>query len=96
MNRDLKSTARVLGIGERYLRDQLREMGVLNSARELVVTARTENRLFTSTRSRWNPSTNGWKHYGVVMTTEQGVAWLAEQLNITVTTMQPRRSGGRP
>ncbi|MFZ3184123.1 MAG: hypothetical protein WA173_08260 [Pseudomonas sp.] len=82
MNRDLKTTARVLGIGERYLRSKLK---LLNQAGELLLSPRTDGRLFTDTRARWSKSINGWSHYGVVMVTEPGVAWLAQQLGITVT-----------
>lgn len=85
MNRNLKATAAVLGIGERHLRSKLRELKVLNSSGELQVSPRTEGQLFVDTRSRWNSSINGWSHYGVVMVTESGVSWLAKQLNITVT-----------
>lgn len=85
MNRDLKTTASVLGIGERFLRSKLRELKLLNQAGELLLSPRTEGRLFTDTRARWSQSINGWRHYGVVMVTEPGVAWLAQQLVIKVT-----------
>ncbi len=85
MHRNLDDTAAVLGIGPRKLRRRLRELGILNHAGELICTHRERGYLFVDTRSRWNRSINGWSHYGVVMTTESGVAWLAEQLGIPVT-----------
>lgn len=85
MNRDLNQAAALLGLGPRKLRDRLRELGLLNHAGELISTERGKGRLFVETRSRWNRSINGWSHYGLVMVTEPGIAWLAEQLGIPVT-----------
>ncbi len=85
MNRTLAQAAAVLGIGPRKLRARLREMGLLNHAGELISTERGKGRLYVDTRSRWNRSIGTWSHYGVVMVTEAGVGWLAEQLGIPVT-----------
>jgi hypothetical protein len=87
MNRTLSQAAAVLGIGPRKLRDRLRELGLLNSYGELISTERGRGRLFVDTRARWNPSIGSWTHYGVVMVTEAGIAWLADQLGIDVTRM---------
>lgn len=89
MHRTLDDTAAVLGIGPRKLRRRLRDMGILNHAGELSCQNRERGYLFTQPRSRWNASINGWTHYGVVMTTEAGVAWLAEQLGVEVQRMPP-------
>lgn len=88
MNRDLTAAATVLGITRNKLRDQLRAQGVLNHKGELISSPRVEGRLYTDTRARWNPSINGYSYYGVVMATEAGIGWLAEQLGITVTITQ--------
>lgn len=85
MNRTLDQAAAVLGIGPRKLRARMRELGLLNHAGELISSERGQGRLFVDTRSRWNPAINSYTHYGVVMATEAGIAWLAEQLEITVT-----------
>lgn len=85
MNRTLDQAAAVLGLGPRKLRTRLREMGLLNHAGELISTERGQGRLYVDTRSRWNRSINSWSHYGVVMVTEAGIGWLAEQLGIPVT-----------
>lgn len=85
MNRTLDQAAAVLGIGPRKLRARMRELGLLNHAGELISSKRGQGRLFVDTRSRWSPAINSYTHYGVVMATEAGVAWLAEQLSINVT-----------
>lgn len=90
MNRNLDQAAAVLGIGPRKLRARLRELGLLNSYGELISTERGRGRMYVDTRSRWNPSIGGWTHYGVVMVTEDGLAWLARRLGITVTRVPPR------
>lgn len=88
MNRDLTAAAAVLGTTRNKLRAHLRAQGVLNHKGELISSPRIEGRLFTDTRSRWNPSINCYSHYGVVMATEVGVGWLAEQMGISVTITQ--------
>ncbi|TLX65096.1 hypothetical protein DN820_01940 [Stutzerimonas nosocomialis] len=85
MNRTLDQAAAVLGIGPRKLRARMRDLGLLNHAGELISTERGQGRLFVDTRARWNRRINGYSHYGVVMATEAGIAWLAKQLDITVT-----------
>ncbi|MBU0808742.1 MAG: phage antirepressor KilAC domain-containing protein [Gammaproteobacteria bacterium] len=80
MNRDLNQAAAVLGIGPRKLRDQLRERGIINHQGELACRYRDKGHLYTETRRRHNKAINAWTHYGVVMATEAGIAWLAEQL----------------
>lgn len=85
MNRDLAAAAAVLGTTRNKLRDHLRAQGVLSHKGKLLSSPRIKGRLFTDTRARWNPSINGYTHYGVVMATEAGIGWLAEQMGITVT-----------
>lgn len=85
MNRNLDATAAVLGIGPRILRRRLRALGILQQNGELACAHRDKGYLFVDTRQRWNPAIKTWSHYGVVMTTEAGIAWLAAQLDITVT-----------
>lgn len=85
MNRDLDASAAVLGIGPRILRRRLRELGILQQNGELACAHRDKGYLFVETRSRWNKSIGAWSHYPVVMTTEAGIAWLAKQLDKTVT-----------
>lgn len=85
MNRDLSAASAVLGIGPRKLRHRLRELGILDHEGKLTAAHRDRGYLFIDTRSRWNPAINSWTHYGVVMTTERGIAWLAKQLGIDVT-----------
>lgn len=93
MNRDLKATAQVLGLRDRDLRARMRDLRLLDSAGELLISPRTEGKLYIDTRRRWVPRIGTYTHYGVVMTTEAGVTWLAEQLGITVTTTAPRQAG---
>lgn len=85
MNRNLDASAAVLGMGPRILRRRLRELGVLTQQGELACAHRDKGYLFVDTRQRWNPAIKSWSHYGVVMTTEAGIAWLAKQLDKTVT-----------
>lgn len=80
MNRNLKAAAKALGLSEPQLRAKLRALKILNHAGELIPGQRLAGRLFTEERARWNPSINGYSHYGVVMATEQGITWLREQL----------------
>ncbi len=90
MNRTVDETAAVLGYGPRKLFAKLRELKVIDHQRELISSPRHEGRFYTDTRSRWDPRINGYTHYGVVMITEAGVAWLAKELGIPVTCTQPR------
>jgi len=85
MNRTLDQAAAVLGIGPRKLRNQLREMGVIDHEGVLACAYRDKGLLYTDTRQRWNPSIGSWVSYGVIMSTERGIEWLAEKLGITVT-----------
>lgn len=85
MNRTLDQAAAVLGIKPRALRKQLRELGVLNQLGELACKHRDKGQLYMDPRSRWNPAIRTYSHYAVVMATEQGIGWLAQQLGITVT-----------
>jgi hypothetical protein len=92
MNRNLKATAAVLGIRERELRAKLRELKLIANDGTLLKSDRIEGRVFLDTRSRWNPTLRMYQHYGVIMTTEAGVSWLAEKLGITVTTTRKKDS----
>ncbi|MDP3848601.1 MAG: hypothetical protein Q8R10_19455 [Pseudomonas sp.] len=85
MNRTLDEAAAVLGIKPRALRKQLRGLGVLTQLGELACKYRDKGHLYIDPRSRWNPSIRQYSHYAVVMSTEQGLGWLAQQLGINVT-----------
>ncbi|WP_312374336.1 phage antirepressor KilAC domain-containing protein [Stutzerimonas nitrititolerans] len=85
MNRDLTQAAAVLGLGPRKLRRQLRERGILDHEGNLTSAYRDKGHLYVDTRQRWNPAIGNWTHYGVVMSTERGIEWLAKQLGITIT-----------
>ena len=85
MNRDLEQAAAVLGIGPRKLRRRLREMGVIDHEGNLACAFRDKGNLYVDTRQRWNPAIGNWTNYGVIMSTERGIEWLADQLGITIT-----------
>ena len=85
MNRTLDEAAAVLGIKPHALRKQLRELGVLTQMGELACKYRDKGHLYIDPRKRWNPSIGKYSHYAVVMATEQGMGWLAQQLGINVT-----------
>lgn len=85
MNRTLDQAASVLGIKPRALRKKLRELGVLTQMGELACKHRDKGHLYVETRSRWNSYIRTYSHYGVVMATEQGIGWLAQQLGVNVT-----------
>lgn len=85
MNRTLTQAAAVLGLKPTALRQQLRDLGVLTQMGELACKYRDKGHLYIDTRSRWNQSIGKHSHYAVVMATEQGMAWLAQQLGINVT-----------
>ncbi|MCY1287528.1 hypothetical protein D9M70_365250 [compost metagenome] len=89
MNRTLDQAAAVLGQKPRAFRKRLRAEGILTQLGELACKHRDKGHLYTDTRQRWNPAIKGWSYYGVVMVTEQGIGWLAQQLGITVT--QPNK-----
>ncbi|MCJ8168658.1 phage antirepressor KilAC domain-containing protein [Atopomonas sediminilitoris] len=84
MNRTLDQAAALLNVGPRKLRQRLRVLGILNHAGELTSRYREAGHLFTDCRSRWNPAINAYAHYGVVMVTERGLRWLADQLGVSV------------
>lgn len=86
MNRNLDATAALLGLKPRTFRKQLRERGILTQAGELANQYRDQGYLYVDSRSRWNPNINTFSHYAVVMVKEAGVAWLAKQLGIEITT----------
>ncbi|WP_312224313.1 phage antirepressor KilAC domain-containing protein [Stutzerimonas nitrititolerans] len=85
MNRDLTQAAAVLGLGPRKLRRQLRTLGILDHEGKLASAYRDKGHLYVDTRQRWNASISSWTSYGVVMSTERGIEWLAKQLGITIT-----------
>lgn len=84
MNRNLDSTAALLGIKPRALRKRLRELGILTQTGDLASQHRDKGHLYSDPRSRWNKAIHTYTHYSVVMVTEQGVAWLAKQVGITI------------
>jgi hypothetical protein len=85
MNRTLTQAAAVLGLKPTALRQKLRNLGVLTQMGELACKHRDKGHLYTDTRSRWNSNIRTYSHYAVVMVTEQGMGWLAQQLGINVT-----------
>ncbi|WP_044871996.1 hypothetical protein [Pseudomonas sp. LFM046] len=85
MNRTLDQAAAVLGQKPRAFRQRLRAIGILTQLGELACKYRDKGHLYIDTRQRWNASIKGYSYYGVVMVTEQGIGWLANQLGITVT-----------
>jgi phage antirepressor YoqD-like protein len=80
MNRTLDETAAVLGIKPRAFRLRLRELRILTEGGDLASHHRDKGFMFVDTRSRWNAALKKYAHYGVVMVKEDGVAWLAKQL----------------
>ncbi len=88
MNRTLKAAGAVLGVSDRKLRAWLREHHLLNHEGALIASPRLDGRLYVDTLSRWDDRINGYTHYGVVMVTEAGIAWLAEQLGKPITVTQ--------
>ncbi|MDT4806977.1 hypothetical protein FQZ97_398170 [compost metagenome] len=84
MHRDPDATAALLGQRPRKFRQRLRALGILTQSGELACKHREGGYLFTRTKSRWNRNIGAWTHYGVVMVTEKGVAWLAKQLGIQI------------
>lgn len=87
MHRDINQTAALLGLKPHHLRKKLREIGVLTQIGELHCKHREGPNFFVQTRSRWNNVINTYSHYGVVMVTEDGIAWLAKQLAIQIRKM---------
>ena len=85
MNRTVSQAAAILNRPARQLFSELRTLKIINQQRELISSQRQQGRFYTDARARWNPSINSYTHYGVVMITEKGMAWLAEQLNVSVT-----------
>lgn len=85
MNRTIREAAQVLGIRESTLRNHLRETRALNRDGSLAARHIGGGRLFMDPRSRWVEATRSYRHYAVLMVTEQGIAWLATQLGITIT-----------
>lgn len=84
MHRDINQAAAVLGLKPGHLRKKLRELGVLNQMSELASKHREGPNFFVQTRQRWNSNINTYSYYGVVMITEKGVGWIAQQLAIKV------------
>lgn len=87
MHRDINQTAALLGLKPHHLRKKLRDIGVLTQIGELRSHHREGKNFFVQPRSRWNPSIQTYSHYGVVMVTEDGIAWLAKQLAIQIRKM---------
>lgn len=87
MHRDINQTAALLGLKPSHLRKKLRDLGVLTQISELHCKHREGKHFFVQTRSRWNKSIMTYSHYGVVMITEDGIAWIAQQLAINIRKM---------
>lgn len=88
MNRTLDETAAILGLKPRAFRNRLRELRILTEGGDLASQHRERGYLFSDPRSHWNPKIQQYRHYAVVLVKEQGVDWLAKQLNITINRQQ--------
>lgn len=86
MNRTIREAAQVLGVRERALRDHLRTTKALNKDGTVAAKHYGAGNLMQDTRSRINPATGQRAYYGVVLVTEAGIGWLAQQLGVTITT----------
>lgn len=86
MSHDLNHAAAILNTGPHRLRKQLRVLGVLNSQGELAPAHRGGKLFCVDPRQRWSVQLNRYIHYGVVQITDDGIAWLARQLGIRITT----------
>lgn len=87
MHRDINQAAALLSLKPHHLRKKLRDIGVLTQIGELHCRHRQGTNFFVQTRSRWNPSIQSYSHYGVVMITENGIAWVAQQMAIQIRKM---------
>ncbi len=85
MNRTLDQAAAVLGLKPRGMRRQLRELGVILADGTLASQYHGQGNLYMDPRKRWNPSIGAYSHYAVLMATERGIDWLAQQLDVTIT-----------
>lgn len=87
MHRDINQAAALLGLKSNHLRKKMRDIGVLTQIGELHCKHREGKNFFVQPRSRWNTSIQSYSHYGVVMITENGIAWIAQQLAIQIRKM---------
>lgn len=89
MSRDITATAALLGIGPHKLREHMRDWGVLTKHGELAPAERARGRFEVDSRQRWSAAVGRYVYYAVVMTTDEGVAWLASKLGKSVTVTAP-------
>lgn len=89
MNRTLKQAAALLGKPQRAIREHLRSIGAIYH--DGTVTPRYHGRslIYCDVRQRWVPQRGQYESYGVLMVTEAGFTWLAGELGVPVTRMQP-------
>ncbi|MDN6857249.1 phage antirepressor KilAC domain-containing protein [Pseudomonas sp. CAN2814] len=88
MNRTIREAAAVLGQGKRALRDRLKADKVLNRDGTVAAQHIGKGHLFMDLRATWNKTNGRYHHYSVVMITEDGIAWLAKRLGISITVTQ--------
>lgn len=86
MNRNIRESARVLGVRESDLRTHLQDTKVLNDDGTLAARYIGRGHLFMDPRQRWNDRLNKYVHYSVLMVTEAGIDWLAGRLGVSITT----------
>lgn len=86
MSHDLNYAAAILNTGPHRLRKQLRTLGVLTAQGELAPAHRGGKLFAVDTRQRWSEHFRRYIHYGVIQVTDDGIAWLAKQLGIRITT----------
>lgn len=86
MNRTVREAAQVLGIAESQLRAHLRSINALNRDGTLAARHIGGGKLFMDPRVTTIKHSNVRKHYAVLMVTEAGIDWLANQLGISITT----------
>ena len=85
MNRTIREAAQVLGVTEAALRAHLRSTNALNRDGSLAARHIGAGKLFMDPRVTTPKGLGRAKHYAVLMVTEAGIDWLAQQLGIAIT-----------
>lgn len=85
MNRTLSQAAQVLGKSERALRAHLRNTKALNKDGTLAAKHIGGGKLFMDPRVTTPKGLGLRKHYAVLMVTEDGIDWLAKQMDVAIT-----------
>lgn len=84
MNRTIREAAQVLGIAEPALRKHLRDSNAVNRDGSLAASHHGRGNLFMQPRVTTPKALGRPKHYAVLMVTEAGIDWLAEQMRIEI------------